>query len=176
MVDIEETKAYALLKESAIAKGLDVFGEGAFVRRTSSRFCLSVEHGDYNGTELFGVGTDRFIWMAYKPNNTSGKFRMFSVNFPDEGVIELQSGHIPPPHKGEPNKWSQFAYGVDFELTKSGIKLNVGADIVVYGNIPGGGLSRSASLTLNLLLSILEVLLLHCSFSIRINKCCRLMD
>jgi hypothetical protein len=26
------------------------------VRRSSSRFCLGVEHGDYNGTELFGVG------------------------------------------------------------------------------------------------------------------------
>ncbi|MHC4221409.1 MAG: hypothetical protein ACYST9_03230, partial [Planctomycetota bacterium] len=41
---------------------------GGKIRRTSSRFCLGVEHGDYNGTELFGVGTDRFIWMAYKPN------------------------------------------------------------------------------------------------------------
>jgi galactokinase len=37
--------------------GLDV--AGGVVRRSSSRFCLGVEHGDYNGTELFGVGTDR---------------------------------------------------------------------------------------------------------------------
>ena len=36
---------------------LDV--RGGRVRRTSSRFCLGVEHGDYNGTSLFGVGTDR---------------------------------------------------------------------------------------------------------------------
>ena len=40
--------------------GLDI--AGGTIRRTSSRFCLGVEHGDYNGTELFGVGTDRFIW------------------------------------------------------------------------------------------------------------------
>jgi galactokinase len=30
-------------------------------------------------------------------------------------------------------------------------------DAIVYGNIPGGGMSRSASLTLNLILSLLEV-------------------
>ena len=53
---------------------------GGRIRRTSSRFCLGVEHGDYNGTELFGVGTDRFIWMAYKPNGTR-QVRLFSHNF-----------------------------------------------------------------------------------------------
>lgn len=52
----------AELAAFAKEKGLDV--AGGKVRRTSSRFCLGVEHGDYNGTELFGVGTDRFIWLA----------------------------------------------------------------------------------------------------------------
>eukprot|EP00971_Amphidinium_carterae_P173216 3434282-Amphidinium_carterae.1 len=42
------------------------------------RFCLGVEHGDYNGTELFGVGTDRFIWLAYKPNS-SGQVHGFGL-------------------------------------------------------------------------------------------------
>jgi len=49
----------------AAEHGLDIVG--GKVRRTSSRFCLGVEHGDYNGTELFGVGTDRFIWLACAP-------------------------------------------------------------------------------------------------------------
>ena len=52
----------AQLASAAKEHGLDV--AGGKVRRTSSRFCLGVEHGDYNGTELFGVGTDRFIWLA----------------------------------------------------------------------------------------------------------------
>jgi len=47
------------------------------IRRTSSRFCFGVEHGDYNGTELFGVGTDRFIWLAYRTND-KGRIRLFS--------------------------------------------------------------------------------------------------
>jgi galactokinase len=63
---------------------------GGRIRRTSSRFCLGVEHGDYNGTELFGVGTDRFIWLAYKGNGTD-KIRLFSGNFPDDGVFRTGS-------------------------------------------------------------------------------------
>ncbi len=56
------------LVELAREHGLAV--AGGRIRRTSSRFCFGVEHGDYNGTELFGVGTDRFIWLAYRPNGT----------------------------------------------------------------------------------------------------------
>ena len=55
----------AQLSSAAKTHGLDI--AGGKVRRTSSRFCLGVEHGDYNGTELFGVGTDRFIWLACAP-------------------------------------------------------------------------------------------------------------
>ena len=82
MIDVtNDQQAFAALKELAEAQGIDI-GNGK-VRRTSSRFCLGVEHGDYNGTELFGVGTDRFIWMAYKPNGTD-TVRIFSGNFPDD--------------------------------------------------------------------------------------------
>jgi len=73
---------------------------GGKIRRTSSRFCLGVEHGDYNGTELFGVGTDRFIWMAYQPNGTD-RIRMFSGNFAQDGVVEFQLGQVPPPKSAE---------------------------------------------------------------------------
>ncbi len=63
----QECLPIELLEELATESGLDI-AQGK-VRRTSSRFCFGVEHGDYNGTELFGAGTDRFIWIAYKPNN-----------------------------------------------------------------------------------------------------------
>ena len=76
----------AIEKIGRLAKGNKLDIAGGKVRRTSSRFCLGVEHGDYNGTELFGVATDRFIWMAYKGNGTD-KVRLFSGNFPDVGVV-----------------------------------------------------------------------------------------
>jgi len=130
--------------------------KGGKVRRTSSRFCLGVEHGDYNGTELFGVATDRFIWMGYKPNGTD-KVRLFSGNFPDDGVVEFKLGEVPEP-KSEAiaQTWGRFAYGVEYILGREGYKLTRGIDGVIYGNIPGGGMSRSASLSLNLILSLLD--------------------
>lgn len=126
------------------------------IRRTSSRFCLGVEHGDYNGTELFGVATDRFIWLGYKPNGTE-KVRLFSGNFPDDGTIEFELGQVPEPKSPEiAETWGRFPYGVDFILRREGYKLSQGIDGVLYGDIPGGGMSRSASLTLNLILSLFD--------------------
>jgi galactokinase len=150
----QDKQAIKKILQLAKQQGMDI-KEGK-VRRTSSRFCLSVEHGDYNGTELFGVGTDRFIWMAYKPSVTC-RMRLYSGNFPDDGVIEFQLGDIPEPKSQQSaDTWGRFAYGVDFVLRRAGYKLTRGIDACIFGNIPGGGMSRSASLTLNLILSLLD--------------------
>ncbi|MHC5180183.1 MAG: galactokinase [Planctomycetota bacterium] len=149
-----DQQAFECLKQLASEKDID--SAGAKVRRSSSRFCLGVEHGDYNGTELFGVGTDRFIWMAYKPNGTD-KMRLFSGNFPDDGVVEFQIGNTPEPQSAQVyDTWARFPYGVDHILKREGYTVTQGIDAVLYGNIPGGGMSRSASLALNLILSILD--------------------
>jgi galactokinase len=141
----------------AAAKGNDLNVLGGHVRRSSSRFCLGVEHGDYNGTELFGVGTDRFIWMAYKPNGTD-KVRLFSENFPDDGVVEFRLGDVPAPGSAENHhSWARFPMGVDYVLQREGYAPQHGFDAVLYGNIPGGGMSRSASVSLNLILTFFEV-------------------
>lgn len=139
---------------SAKKAGLDV--RDGRMRRTSSRFCFGIEHGDYNGTELFGVATDRFIWLAFKPNGTD-RSRFFSVNFPDDGVIAFRHGEVPQPKSEEvAETWGRFAYGVDYILRREGLAVNKGIEAVIYGDIPGGGMSRSASLTLNIILSLLE--------------------
>jgi galactokinase len=149
-----DQQAFDNLKRLAAEQKIDL--KGAKVRRSSSRFCLGVEHGDYNGTELFGVGTDRFIWMAYKPNGTN-KMRFYSGNFPKDGVVEFQIGQTPAPQSAEVyDTWARFPYGVDYILKREGYKLTQGIDAVLYGNIPGGGMSRSASLALNLILSVLD--------------------
>jgi galactokinase len=148
--------------------------------------------GDYNGTELFGVGTDRFIWLLYKPNKT-GTVRLFSENFAKDGLVTFAVGKAPA--KRQQNvQWAHFAHGVDRSvisepparrcdcfpadghrpmcsrlrlrlrvcvsvlsvLHREGFKLKNGIDGVMFGNIPGGGMSRSASLCLNLVLSLLD--------------------
>jgi galactokinase len=148
-----DDEAREILEGLAAKAGIPL--AGTKIRRSSSRFCLGVEHGDYNGTELFGVGTDRFIWMAFRPNET-GRLRLFSGNFERDGLIDVSLDDIPEPG-GEKESWSRFPLGVAWVLERKGYKLTKGMDAVLYGNIPGGGMSRSASLTLNLLLSLAEV-------------------
>jgi galactokinase len=151
----EDQSALSTIKRLAKERHIDL--AGAKVRRTSSRFCFGVEHGDYNGTELLGVGTDRFIWFAYKPNGTN-KMRLFSGNFPNDGVIEFTIGNVPKPKSAEvAQTWGRFPYGADYILKREGFKLKQGIDGVLFGNIPGGGMSRSASLCINLILSLFDV-------------------
>ncbi|MHC4741269.1 MAG: galactokinase [Planctomycetota bacterium] len=95
--------------------------------------------------------------MGYKPNGTD-TVRAFSANFPDDGVVEFKLGEVPEPKSKEAaDTWGRFAYGVDYILRREGYELTKGIDAVIYGNIPGGGMSRSASLSLNLILSLTEV-------------------
>jgi galactokinase len=154
MTPTEEDTAAEKILRFARDSHLDI--KGGKIRRTSSRLCLGVEHGDYNGTELFGVGTDRFIWLAYRPNG-SKVVKLFSGNFPKDGVIEFKLGKVPKPKSDSiTDTWGRFAYGVEYILRREGFKLNQGIDGVIYGDIAGGGMSRSASLTLNLILSLLD--------------------
>jgi galactokinase len=141
------------LAAMASSHGLDI--TNGQVRRSSSRFCLGVEHGDYNGCELFGVGTDRFIWLAFKPNNLR-RVRIFSGNFPEDGVIEFKLGEEPIAGTVA-DSWSRFPLGVSSILQREGYVLAQGFDAVLFGNIPGGGMSRSASLCLNLVETFFEV-------------------
>ncbi|MEM8867712.1 MAG: hypothetical protein AAGC73_05545 [Verrucomicrobiota bacterium] len=148
-----ETEIYRILQDAASRSLLDV--KGGRVRRSSSRFCFGVEHGDYNGMELFGVGTDRFIWLAYKPNEL-GRVRIFSANFPDDGVVDFALGETESAEVLK-DSWARFPRGVEVILRREGYELTTGFDAVLYGNIPGGGMSRSASLSLNLVLTFFEV-------------------
>ena len=82
-----------------------------------------MEHGDYNGTELFGVGTDRFIWLAYKPNGTN-TVRLYSENCPEDGVVEFTLGQEPPPRDPSfADSWSRFPLGVSYILQNNGYPL-----------------------------------------------------
>lgn len=168
----DQDVAERLLK--ACPPSLDIVG--GIMRRTSSRFCLGVEHGDYNGTPLFGVGVDRYIWFAYKPND-SARVRVFSVNRPFEGIIDFGLGDTPPPRSPDiANTWARFPFGVDHILREKGFSLKSGLDGILYGDIPGGGMSRSASLTLNILLALLEVNNISISDKIRLAKLAQMVE
>lgn len=134
------------------------------VRRTSSRVCFTVEHGDYNGTDLFGAAIGKandkeaygFIWFAYSKNST-GNFRIKSQNYPGEIAGFNENKLLIPSHISKNSSWIKFPMGAVYILKKNGYNIKHGLNGVLIGKIPNGGLSRSASLSLNLLYSILEV-------------------
>ena len=88
--------ARARLASAAQATGLlkaTGFASAGLVR-VSSRLCLSVEHGDYNGTDLFGIGLDRYLWLAFAPNEL-GIVRAFSADFAGEGLVTFDPARVP---------------------------------------------------------------------------------
>ncbi len=154
-MDSRDRDATARLLRAAEESGLPV--TGGRIRRSSSRFCLGVEHGDYNGTDLFGVGTDRFIWLACS-SAPSPRIRLLSLNYPEEGVVDFNLRETPAPRSSEfADSWARFPLGVAHILQREGYDLRLGLNGVLWSDIPGGGMSRSASLTLNLMLCLLDV-------------------
>ncbi|MCF7838109.1 MAG: hypothetical protein K9N49_05720, partial [Candidatus Marinimicrobia bacterium] len=77
-----------------------------------------------------------------------------SANFPEDGVVDCPFDAIPPPGAVGAS-WARFPLGVLYILRRAGLPLTMGLAGVLHGNIPGGGMSRSASLTLNLLRALL---------------------
>ncbi len=71
---------------------------------------------------------------------------MYSINFPDIGVVEFDLNHI---EYEEAHNWANYPKGVLSVLQQKGYDITQGFDAVFYGNIPNGaGLSSSASIEL----------------------------
>nr|WP_289216023.1 galactokinase [Halobacillus campisalis] len=107
------------------------------------RVNLIGEHTDYNGGNVFpcalSVGT---YALARKRNDT--KLRLYSLNFPDLGVIEADLHQL---KYDKSRDWANYPIGVTEVFQKEGFSLETGFDVVYYGNIPNGaGLSSSASI------------------------------
>lgn len=146
-----ESRACTQLRAAMTDCGLDARGDVHW--RVSSRLCLSVEHGDYNGTDLFGVGIDRFLHVAAR-RNQSGRIRIFSANAPDAGIVafDAKSPPVAPPSFVD-DAWPAFPIGAARVLLDEGRAIADGLDVVVWSEIPGGGMSRSAALSIGLLLA-----------------------
>src|SRR5690606_22540867 len=71
-----------------------------------------------------------------------------------EGVVEVDPRALPA--RGAPQGWARYAVGAVAVLEQAGLPVRRGCDVVLLGDIPGGGMSRSASLCVNLLLTLLD--------------------
>ena len=123
----------------------ELFGAGGEIRAyfAPGRVNLIGEHTDYNGGHVFPcaltIGT---YGLARKREDN--KLRFYSMNFPEDGVIESSLEDLKP---AEEAGWTNYPKGVMWAFEARGHKLPWGVDFLVYGDIPNGsGLSSSASL------------------------------
>ena len=118
------------------------------------RVNLIGEHTDYNGGHVFPCALSVGTYGMISPRNDD-KIRMYSVNLPDSGVIDLSLQELCP---GRTHKWSQYPEGVFWSLIQKGFSFAHGADLMFAGDVPAGsGLSSSASIEVLTCLMIREV-------------------
>ena len=107
------------------------------------RVNLIGEHTDYNGGNVFPCAIDKGTYGLVKKRNDH-KFRMYSENFADLGVMEFTLDELTNDKKHD---WANYPKGVIKMFLEAGQKIDSGFDILFSGNIPNGaGLSSSASI------------------------------
>ena len=107
------------------------------------RVNLIGEHTDYNGGNVFPCAIDKGTYGLVKKRNDR-KFRMYSENFADLGVMEFTLDELTNEKKHD---WANYPKGVIKMFLEAGQKIDSGFDILFSGNIPNGaGLSSSASI------------------------------
>lgn len=133
------------MKEMVRKSFAEFFGdtEGVNVYFAPGRVNMIGEHTDYNGGHVFPCALSIGTYAAARKRNDS-KLCFYSINFPDAGMIEGDINDIKPE---ESAGWTNYPKGVIWAFAERGMKLDVGMDFIIYGNIPNGsGLSSSASL------------------------------
>ncbi|WP_300357091.1 galactokinase [Fusobacterium sp.] len=131
------------MEMQVVAKFNEIFGENGKkeIFFTPGRVNLIGEHIDYNGGYVFPCALS-FGTYAVCRRREDNVFRMYSMNFENDGVIEFSSEKLI-----KANVWADYCKGVIDTFINHGYKIEKGADIVFFGNIPNGaGLSSSASL------------------------------
>ncbi|MCL2461554.1 MAG: galactokinase [Defluviitaleaceae bacterium] len=105
------------------------------------RVNLIGEHTDYNGGYVFPCALSLGTYGAARKRDDN-VLRLATVRTP--GFVETSLAKL---EKQTAADWANYPIGVADQLIKAGYEPG-GIDLVVDGNIPGGGLSSSASLEL----------------------------
>ena len=103
------------------------------------------EHTDYTFGLVMPFCIDKGIYAAVGRNDEM-KIKVFSENFPLQGIIEIDLNDLDFKRL---NNYGDYILGVIKEFEKQGKTLDYGLNICMASNLPvGGGLSSSAALAL----------------------------
>jgi galactokinase len=109
------------------------------------RINLIGEHTDYNGGHVFPCAIT-YGTYALASKRTDNHIRMFSLNFPEKGMIEFTLDNL---NYTKDHDWANYPKGMIRYMIEAGYPAVTGMDVLYYGNIPNGaGLSSSASIEL----------------------------
>jgi len=107
------------------------------------RINLIGEHTDYNGGHVFPAAISFGTYAVARPR-TDQHLRFYSINFPEQGVIECNLADL---SYNADHDWANFPKGMIQFFIHNGFSIPTGMDLLFYGDIPNGaGLSSSASI------------------------------
>ena len=121
--------------------------EPTVLTRSPGRVNLIGDHTDYNMGFVLPFAIDKYTKLAAAPR-TDRTLRIHSERAEETIEIKLD-GHIGP--LGDQAHWGNYARGVTWWMSQQRYT-PVGADVLVWGDLPvGAGLSSSASLLMGLI-------------------------
>ncbi|MGP1909758.1 galactokinase [Metabacillus sp. JX24] len=141
---------------------LSTFGSGGYRSFFApGRINLIGEHTDYNGGHVFPCAIT-YGTYALAAKRTDRMIRMYSVNFPDKGIVECPLDDLA--YRSE-DDWANYPKGMIAALKERGYVIEEGLDLLIYGNIPNGaGLSSSASI------EMVTGVMLEALFNLKIDR------
>lgn len=107
------------------------------------RVNLIGEHTDYNGGHVFPCAISFGTHCVFCKRDDK-KVRLYSLNFPQQGVVETDLDNI---SYDKSQDWANYPLGVIKIIQDHGYKIDQGFELLFWGDIPNGaGLSSSASI------------------------------
>ena len=116
------------MKQQLVDKFQQIYGDGAVtgIYFAPGRVNLIGEHTDYNGGHVFPCAITMGTYALVR-KRTDNRFRFCSLNYPDQGVLELPVWELG--WKRE-HGWANYPKGMICTLMKKGVPVICGMDLL----------------------------------------------
>ncbi len=145
------------MKQQLKEKFLELYGSEGEIHFyfAPGRVNLIGEHTDYSGGHIFACTLAIGTYVAARKRQDN-RFRFYSMNYPEVGVIELSVDEME--YRSE-HGWANYPKGVVRTCQAKGFPVKGGLDLLYFGEIPKGlGIGSSASINVATGLIICELL------------------